>query len=266
MSASQAGRNVEREHGAAAAFNCLHGCREIARERPVEPGAEHCIDEHIRASAPEAASAENLSIGTPAARQSRSARARRLELLGRYERDHPNARAPRLARGAPARSRRRRCCRRRTRQQPCVPRPACAQHLERCRARARHEFVSCDPVPLDGKRSSSRTWLGAVHGARQALLGGLHGRDYTERPGVSLADPMPELSTAHARATRRRDQTLGRTLGFNKVGIAETELDDDEAHLEHWLAQGRHGEMRYMQRARHANARARPSSCRAPCA
>jgi epoxyqueuosine reductase len=48
-----------------------------------------------------------------------------------------------------------------------------------------------------------------------------------------------------------------RELGFADAGIAGTELGDDEAHLESWLAEGHHGEMDYM--ARHGTRRSRPA-------
>jgi epoxyqueuosine reductase len=51
--------------------------------------------------------------------------------------------------------------------------------------------------------------------------------------------------------------TWGRELGFEAVGISDTELSVDEAHLFRWLAAGRHGQMEYM--ARHGTARARPA-------
>jgi epoxyqueuosine reductase len=50
----------------------------------------------------------------------------------------------------------------------------------------------------------------------------------------------------------------GRELGFAQVGIADTALAVDEAHLLAWLAAGRHGEMDYM--ARHGTKRARPQA------
>jgi epoxyqueuosine reductase len=49
----------------------------------------------------------------------------------------------------------------------------------------------------------------------------------------------------------------GRELGFRKVGIAAADLHDDERRLLDWLAQGRHGHMRYM--SRHGTKRARPA-------
>ena len=51
--------------------------------------------------------------------------------------------------------------------------------------------------------------------------------------------------------------TWGRELGFEAVGISDTELSADEAHLLRWLDAGRHGAMDYM--ARHGTARARPA-------
>jgi epoxyqueuosine reductase len=48
----------------------------------------------------------------------------------------------------------------------------------------------------------------------------------------------------------------GRELGFQQVGIADTDLAQDEAHLLNWLDAGRHGEMDYM--ARHGTRRSRP--------
>ena len=51
--------------------------------------------------------------------------------------------------------------------------------------------------------------------------------------------------------------TWGQELGFAELGIANTELSVEEAHLDAWLDAGRHGEMDYM--ARHGARRARPS-------
>ncbi len=48
-----------------------------------------------------------------------------------------------------------------------------------------------------------------------------------------------------------------RELGFQQVGIADTELSEAEAHVMRWLAAGRNGEMAYM--ARHGTARTRPA-------
>ena len=51
----------------------------------------------------------------------------------------------------------------------------------------------------------------------------------------------------------------GRELGFARIGITGTRLDEDEARLLAWLEDGRHGEMRYMRR--HGTMRSRPVPC-----
>jgi len=52
-------------------------------------------------------------------------------------------------------------------------------------------------------------------------------------------------------------KTWGRELGFQKIGIADTALDEHVRHLHDWLTAGRHGEMDYMQR--HGTRRSRPA-------
>lgn len=49
----------------------------------------------------------------------------------------------------------------------------------------------------------------------------------------------------------------GLTLGFDQVGVTDTELGQDELHLLNWLAQDRHAEMSYMER--HGTRRSRPA-------
>jgi epoxyqueuosine reductase len=49
----------------------------------------------------------------------------------------------------------------------------------------------------------------------------------------------------------------GRELGFQHIGITDTDLGDHEGHLRDWLAAGYHGEMAYM--ARHGTRRSRPA-------
>ncbi len=48
----------------------------------------------------------------------------------------------------------------------------------------------------------------------------------------------------------------GKELGFDEIGISDTDLSVEENHLQQWLHDGRHGEMDYM--ARHGTKRARP--------
>jgi len=51
-------------------------------------------------------------------------------------------------------------------------------------------------------------------------------------------------------------KTWGMQLGFQEVGITDTDLNQAEARLDSWLAQSMHGEMSYMQR--HGTKRTRP--------
>ncbi len=63
---------------------------------------------------------------------------------------------------------------------------------------------------------------------------------------------MPSAATLAAQI-----KTLAHGLGFNAVGIANTELARDEALLERWLHKGFHGEMGYLER--HGSKRSRPA-------
>lgn len=65
---------------------------------------------------------------------------------------------------------------------------------------------------------------------------------------VAPADP-------HTAAARIR--ALAREFGFQRCGIAGIELQQDEAHLRDWLAQGLYGTMQWM--AQHGDKRARPA-------
>jgi len=51
-------------------------------------------------------------------------------------------------------------------------------------------------------------------------------------------------------------KTIGRELGFQKIGVSGIELGEDERHLERWLAAGRHGTMEYMRK--HGRKRSHP--------
>src|SRR3569833_2589710 len=49
----------------------------------------------------------------------------------------------------------------------------------------------------------------------------------------------------------------GGELGFQQIGVADTDLSSHEAHLQRWLHAGHHGEMDYM--ARHGSKHSRPA-------
>jgi epoxyqueuosine reductase len=55
----------------------------------------------------------------------------------------------------------------------------------------------------------------------------------------------------------QRIKAWGRELGFQAIGISDTDLGEAEDHLLHWLADGHHGAMDYM--AKHGAKRARPT-------
>lgn len=70
---------------------------------------------------------------------------------------------------------------------------------------------------------------------------------------------MPPLPTPTADFTQLAAQirSWGGELGFQQIGIADTGLAAAEAHLQAWLAAGRHGDMQYM--AAHGRKRSRPA-------
>ena len=69
-----------------------------------------------------------------------------------------------------------------------------------------------------------------------------------------------QINTPHAvdyAALTTQIKEWGRALGFQAVGISDTNLHEAEARLLQWLAQGCHGEMDYM--AKHGVKRSRPA-------
>jgi epoxyqueuosine reductase len=74
--------------------------------------------------------------------------------------------------------------------------------------------------------------------------------------------PSPEvapscgLDSTQLESLKQKIQDWGRQLGFQQLGVADTQLSEHEAHLNRWLEQDFHGEMDYMQR--HGTRRSRP--------
>jgi epoxyqueuosine reductase len=68
---------------------------------------------------------------------------------------------------------------------------------------------------------------------------------------------MPLNAGVDVSALRAELEREARALGFGGLGVAGIELDEDARRLESWLAEGHHGEMRYM--ARHGTRRSRPA-------
>jgi len=78
---------------------------------------------------------------------------------------------------------------------------------------------------------------------------------------MSQAQSNEDRTPAQSRdwsALAARIAAWARELGFDALGISDTDLGDDEARLITWLDAGRHGEMDYM--ARHGSLRARPAA------
>ncbi|MDJ0739503.1 MAG: tRNA epoxyqueuosine(34) reductase QueG [Gammaproteobacteria bacterium] len=67
---------------------------------------------------------------------------------------------------------------------------------------------------------------------------------------------MAHRSTPDYTTLARRIKRWGKALGFQRVGIADTDLSDAEQHLAAWLARGFHGDMDYMHA--HGSKRTRP--------
>jgi epoxyqueuosine reductase len=74
----------------------------------------------------------------------------------------------------------------------------------------------------------------------------------------SKSSPAPASRADIDFARLSRDiKQWGRELGFQDVGISDTDLGNDEAHLLSWLGDSFHGDMDYMQR--HGSKRSRPA-------
>jgi epoxyqueuosine reductase len=77
---------------------------------------------------------------------------------------------------------------------------------------------------------------------------------------VDLIDAIPAGNTAAAAADHaaiaRRIKALALASGFQRCGISDIALGEDELHLRDWLAQGLYGSMAWM--ARHGDKRSRP--------
>jgi epoxyqueuosine reductase len=65
------------------------------------------------------------------------------------------------------------------------------------------------------------------------------------------------METSTNTTLAERIKQWGLELGFQQVGITDTNLSDAEQHLQHWLAKDFHGEMDYMHR--HGLKRSRPA-------
>lgn len=69
---------------------------------------------------------------------------------------------------------------------------------------------------------------------------------------------MQERNYPDSTLLARLIKQWGRELGFQQVGIADTDLSEAETHLDHWLAKGYQGEMEWM--SKHGRKRTRPAA------
>jgi epoxyqueuosine reductase len=65
------------------------------------------------------------------------------------------------------------------------------------------------------------------------------------------------LGSARLQQLKEQILTRGRDLGFQQLGVTDTQLQEHEEHLKHWLQRGFHGDMAYMER--HGSRRSRPA-------
>lgn len=72
-----------------------------------------------------------------------------------------------------------------------------------------------------------------------------------------MTAPSPDLSRIDLAKLTTAIKAWGRELGFQHVGVSDTDLSEAEARLFNWLDAGMHGGMDYM--ARHGTKRSRPS-------
>jgi epoxyqueuosine reductase len=70
-------------------------------------------------------------------------------------------------------------------------------------------------------------------------------------------DETDQMNPEELIQLKDRIMTWGQELGFQQLGVADTQLDKHEKHLQNWLARRFHGEMSYMER--HGTRRSRPA-------
>jgi len=73
---------------------------------------------------------------------------------------------------------------------------------------------------------------------------------------ITAKAPHSQAAVPDPASVARRIKALARDAGFQRCGISDIALDEDESHLRDWLAQGLYGSMQWM--ARHGDKRSRP--------
>lgn len=77
----------------------------------------------------------------------------------------------------------------------------------------------------------------------------------------STPNAQQELSSQDLEQLATQVKRWGRELGFQQVGISDTDLSQAEQHLHNWIEAGYHGDMQWM--ARHGTKRTRPAELHA---
>ena len=165
------------------------------------------------------------------------------------ELQYPSPPGPPAWRGGQPRTHRRRCCRCRRTATLLRLRPATAQQIEGSAPGAFHQLGGPNRNSPIARRSEARTCSLVAQRARQ-LAGGGECSELHQHPGslsVYLIYTMESQSTIDFMQLARKIKSWGRALGFQKVGITDTDLQDAERHLDRWLGKGFHGEMAFMQ-------------------
>jgi epoxyqueuosine reductase len=84
-----------------------------------------------------------------------------------------------------------------------------------------------------------------------------HGISPTREKSAGPVEAQSPWTAAQLQQLKSDIQHWGQELGFQQLGVADTDLQQHEQHLLDWLQQGMHGQMDYMQR--HSTRRSRPA-------
>ena len=111
-------------------------------------------------------------------------------------------------------------------------------------------------------RFTSHALIIAMNNRRSPLAGEIS-KENSAAPAGNKPDPSHpasiarKLSPAQLSSLADRIKLWGKELGFEQLGICDTQLEDHEARLQTWLENKFHGSMNYMER--HGTLRSRPA-------
>ncbi len=250
VSACESRRQVEREHRQSRPVDPFDAIAPRALDGPVDAGSEQGIDDEFRAG-----ERRRLECAMPAAlggevlvRLARiAAQSRRIGERGHADFEARRAREARehvaVAAVVSGTAEDRELC-------PAGPVPA--HGVERRSARALHQLVArnarlLDRVPVHGPHLGGRIDLGGQR---------VHRRDYTGRPASPALPWQAHSPTANSPRSAGASMPLRASSASTRSASPASSLPEDEANLERWIAERRHGGMDYMER--HGQRRSRP--------